>query len=115
MTDYEWRGYGAKIHAKADPLLDYLFSPFPKDIKHAGKKTGRMRRWLRRSELLRHQRRQSIMMRGMIMAMTPLLNFGPRISLHKRRKQSRGFVSNRKSDDKGVRVEWKTLSDTGDK
>jgi hypothetical protein len=97
-------------------MLKWQFRPYPDDIKANGKKTGRIRRWLRRSGKLNQDRKMGRLW-DRFLGNTPFFNFElePRISLHKRRKQSRGFVSNRKSDDEGVRVEWNSLNDTKDK
>ena len=105
MIEYEYQGVSVGISK--------FFRGYPADIDAGGRKTGKMRRWLRRSLLLSSDRRQELGLK--ILINTPLFNFSPRISLHKRRKQSRGFVSNRKSGNEGVRVEWESLNDTRDK
>jgi len=96
-------------------LTDILFGKYPTDIKPGDKKSGRMRKALRRSLVFRHQRRYSC--RVLRVAFSGLFadKLNLKRSLHQRRKESRGFVSNRKSGDEGDRVEWETLSDTKDK
>lgn len=117
MSDYEHKEHKKSIYY-GESVVSMLFGKFPKDIKLGSKKSGRMRKALRGSLLFRFQRQHTLSMQRTLaraLSENALFHFKDRVSLHKRRKISRGFVSNRKSDGDGVRAEWKTLNDTKDK
>lgn len=114
MDEYKHKEMSASVRFYGTSMFNVMYGKYPNDIKPEGKKTGRMRKVLRRSMIFRYERSRDVSFRRML-DVVPLFTRKNKISLHRKRKESRGFVSNRKPVVEGARVEWEPPYDTGDK